>query len=89
MGAVEIIGIVGGSLLAVVSYFLKRTMDEIKEIKDIAIGTKSRVDVLESENLLKIQYLNEKFDNLSSTMKDLTTEIKGLRNEIHKNNNPY
>ncbi len=87
MGGVEIIGIVGGSLLAVVSYFLKRTMDEIKEIKDIAIGTKTRVDVLESENVLKIQYLNEKFDNLSSTMKDLTQEIKSLRNELHEKKN--
>jgi hypothetical protein len=84
MGGIEIIGIVGGCMLAVVSYFLKRTMDEIKEIKDLAVGTKSRVEVLESESLLKNQYLNEKFDNLSATMKDLTQEIKSLRNELHE-----
>lgn len=83
MGTIELIGIVGGCMITIISYFLKRTMDEIKEVKDISILTKSRVDVLESKSFLENQHLNEKFDNLSSTMKDLTSEIKSLRTELH------
>lgn len=87
MGTIEIIGIVGGSMIAIISYFLKRTMDEIKEIKDMSLGTKSKVEILESQSVLQIKYLNEKFDNLSNNMKDLTTEIKSLRNELHEKKN--
>jgi hypothetical protein len=87
MGTIEIIGIVGGSMIAIISYFLKRTMDEIKEIKDMSLGTKSKVEILESQSILQIKYLNEKFDNLSNNMKDLTTEIKSLRNELHEKKN--
>lgn len=87
MGTIELIGVVGGCMIAIISYFLKRTMDEIKEVKDISFTTKSRVDVLESKSFLENQHLNEKFDNLSSTMKDLTSEIKSLRTELHEKKN--
>jgi hypothetical protein len=87
MGTIELIGIVSGCMIAIISYFLKRTMDEIKEVKDVSYGTKSRVDVLESKSILENQHLNEKFDNLSTTMKDLTAEIKSLRNELHDKKN--
>lgn len=84
MELIQVIGVVFGVLLSVIAFFLKGTMDDIKKMKECVYSTKTKVEVMESDYLNKHQNLTEKFDLLNTTMKDLTSEIKNLRAEIHK-----
>jgi len=76
MEAIEVFYIIGGIGLSIISYFLKRTMDELKEIKRIAYDTKEKVAIIEVDYLNKVSNLNEKIDNLQETIKELTIELK-------------
>jgi phage host-nuclease inhibitor protein Gam len=76
MEAIEFFYIIGGIGLSIISYFLKRTMDELKEIKRIAYDTKEKVAIMEIDYLNKVSNLNEKIDNLQETIKELTMELK-------------
>ena len=51
----------GGIMLAVIGFFLRQTMRELKEVKQVAYTTKSKVEVLENDYLNKIE---EKFNAL-------------------------
>lgn len=84
MEILQIIGVAFGLMLGVISFFLKSTMDDIKKMKECVYSTKTKVEVMESDYLNKHQNLTEKFDLLNSTMKDLTSEIKKLSEQIHK-----
>ena len=72
-----------GIMTTIVSYFLKTTMDELKEVKGICYETKTKVNMIEVDYLNKLENHNGKFDTLNQTMKDLTQEIKALRDKIH------
>jgi cell division protein FtsB len=87
MGLPELISSVIGILVAVVAYFLKKNIDDFKKIEEVVQTCKIKIEVMETDHTLKHKYLNEKFDLLNQTMKDLTFEIKGLRNEIHQKKN--
>jgi len=84
MEILQISGVVFGVLLGVISFFLKATMDDIKKMKECVYSTKTKVEVMESDYLNKHQNLTEKFDLLNTTMKDLTSEIKKLSEQIHR-----
>jgi hypothetical protein len=84
MELLQIIGVAFGLMLGVISFFLKSTMDDIKKMKECVYSTKTKVEVMESDYLNKHQNLTEKFDLLNTTMKDLTSEIKKLSEQIHK-----
>lgn len=81
----EILGInvVFGILLSVIAFFLKTTMDDIKKMKECVYSTKTKVEVMESDYLNKHHNLNEKFDMLNQSMRELTAEIKALRGKIN------
>jgi len=84
MEILQVVGIVFGVMLGVISFFLKATMDDIKKMKECVYSTKTKVEVMESDYLNKHQNLTEKFDLLNTTMKDLTSEIKKLSEQIHR-----
>jgi uncharacterized protein YoxC len=84
-------GFVGTIMITVIGYFLNRTikdldkaMEELKDVKQISFETKSKLAVIENEYTLKHSHLSEKFDELCSTVKDLTIEIKQLNIELLK-----
>lgn len=76
MEAIEVFYIIGGIGLGIISYFLKRTMDEIKEVKNMAYDTKEKVSKIEVDYLNKVSNLNDKIENLQETIKELTMELK-------------
>jgi phage host-nuclease inhibitor protein Gam len=76
MDGIDILHLIGGLGLSVIAYFLKRTMDEIKEVKQMSYDTKEKVAKIEVDYLNKISNLNEKIDGLQQTIKDLTDELK-------------
>jgi hypothetical protein len=81
----EILGfnVIFGILLSVIAFFLKGTMDDIKKMKECVYSTKTKVEVMESDYLNKHHNLNEKFDMLNQSMRELTAEIKALRGKIN------
>lgn len=78
----ELLTIIGGIMLAIIGYFLKDTMSQLKEVKDVAYKTKNDLEVLKNDYLNKIEQLNGKFDLLYDAVKDLTDEIKQLNKKI-------
>jgi flagellar capping protein FliD len=84
MEILQVVGIVFGVMLGVISFFLKATMDDIKKMKECVYSTKTKVEVMEKDYLNKHQNLTEKFDLLNTTMRDLTSEIKKLSEQIHR-----
>jgi phage host-nuclease inhibitor protein Gam len=84
MGSIEIFYTIGATGLSIISYFLKKTMDEIKEIKEMTQETKQKVAILEVDYLNKVSVLHEKIENLQESLKELTTELKEFNKNIKK-----
>lgn len=81
----QLLMLVGGLIFSLLGYFLKRTMDELKDVKSIAYENKSQIDLLKLDYKNKIDNLTEKFDELKLTMSELIKEIKELNKRIHGN----
>ncbi len=82
MEMMELLTLIGGAMLTIIGYFLRQTMNELKEIKTIAYSTKTKVEVLENDYLNKIASLNGKFDLLYNALDKLTTKIEELNKRI-------
>jgi hypothetical protein len=83
MEMINLLTIIGGVMLAVIGYFLKRTMDELKDTKSIASSNKSEIELLKLDYKLRFDNLSDKFDELKLTMSELIKEIKELNRRIH------
>jgi peptidoglycan hydrolase CwlO-like protein len=79
METIDILTFIGGIAVSIISYFLKQTMNDLKQVKEIAYETKSKLKVLENDYLNKIDQLNNKFDMLNESIKELTREIKNMK----------
>jgi hypothetical protein len=73
---------IGGLMLAVIGFFLRQTMQEIKEIKKVTYSNKTKIEVMENDYLNKIDNLNQKFDLLYKGLEDLTQEIRELNKKM-------
>ncbi len=82
MEIINLLTFVGGVMLAIISYFLKRTMDELKETKTLAYDNKSKIEMLQVDYKNKIENITQKFDELKLTMSELIKEIKELNKRI-------
>ena len=79
---VAYIEVVGGILLAVVVYFLKKTMEELKETQKISLENKSEISILKTDYKNKIDFFTQKFDELKITISELIKQIKELNKRI-------
>jgi hypothetical protein len=70
--------------IAIIGYFLKQTMEDLRKVKDLSYENKNKLSVMENDYLNKHNHLSEKFDELYVAVKDLTVEIKNLNKEISK-----
>jgi uncharacterized membrane-anchored protein YhcB (DUF1043 family) len=84
MEMLDLLTLIGGVMLGIITYFLKRTMDELKEVKDVAYTAKNDLSVLKNDHINKYEHMSEKFDILCESVKDLTKEIKELNKELNK-----
>jgi uncharacterized protein YoxC len=78
MEAIDILTAIGGVMLSVIGYFLRSSMQEIKEIKKVSYTNKSDIKVLQNEH----GHLVENFEKLYDAVKELTIEIKELNKRI-------
>lgn len=76
-----------GIALGVITYFLKSTIDRLKDVEKQTNLNTQKCSVLEGEYNLKFIHMSEKFDELHSAVRDLTVEIKTLTKEIHQKKN--
>jgi peptidoglycan hydrolase CwlO-like protein len=82
MGTLEVLTFIGGLMLTIIGFFLKKTMNELENVKEVAYDTKVKVKVLENDYMNKIEALNNKFDSLAESIKELNVSIKELNNKI-------
>jgi hypothetical protein len=78
MDMMTLLTIIGGLMLTIIGYFLKATMDELKEIKVLSYKTKSDLELLKNDHINKYANISEKFDSLKDAVVELTKEIKEL-----------
>ena len=72
----------GAISMSVITYFLKKTLDELDKVKIVAYENKNKINIIENDYVNKINSLNEKFDDLKVCLKDLTLEIKELNKKM-------
>jgi dsDNA-specific endonuclease/ATPase MutS2 len=82
MQTIDILTTIGGIMLAIIGYFLKNTMEDLKRVKEVTYETKNKVAVIENDYINKIDALNDKFDLLATSLKELNQSIKELNNRI-------
>lgn len=75
-----------GIPVAIIGYFLKQTMEDLKRVKQMSFENKSQIDIMKNDYQNKIDHMAEKFDELKQTMNDLIKEIKELNKVWHKRN---
>ena len=78
----EILTLIGGLSISIISYFLKQTMEDLKNVKSIGYETKIKLAVLEKDYLNKIESLNDKFDMLYTAIEKLSDKIERLNESI-------
>jgi len=79
-----VINLVGTAILAVIGWFLKSTIEELRSGKDLAVKANNDISVIKVDYMNKYDHLTEKFDELATSVKDLTKEIKELNKELQK-----
>lgn len=82
MTTIDLLTFIGGIMLAIIGYFLKKTMDDLKDVKIMAYSTKNELDILKNDHINKHNNLTEKFDELKTSVQDLTKEIKELNKRL-------
>lgn len=80
----DIILYIGGILLGIIGFFLRKVLDEQKELKTIVWRTERDLEILKTDHINKYNRLEEKFDDLHQAVKDLTQEIKSLNTQLSK-----
>jgi competence protein ComGF len=78
MEMIDLLTTIGGIMLAVIGWFLKQTMAELKDVKEMSYSTKNQLDVLKNDHINKYANMTDKFDELKLAVVDLTKEIKEL-----------
>lgn len=74
-----------GAAVAVISYFLKATMTELKEVKSQAAENRASLEILKVDYANKFEHLTEKVSELKETLNDLIREIRVLNKSMHSN----
>ena len=74
--------------VAVIGYFLKDTMNELKTVKSQAADNRASLEILKVDYANKFEHLTEKVGELKETLNDLIKEISVLNKSMHSNSNP-
>ena len=69
-------------MMSIIGFFLRQTMQELKDVKKIAYETKTKVEVMENDYINKIASLNQKFDLLYNAIDKLSTQIEELNKRM-------
>jgi hypothetical protein len=84
MEVINILTFIGGLMLAVIGYFLKNTMEELKSVKALSYETKNQLDILKNDHINKYANMSDKMEELKVAVYDLTKEISALNKSINR-----
>jgi peptidoglycan hydrolase CwlO-like protein len=82
MDMLPLLTVIGGVMLSIIGYFLKKTMDDLRSVKEMSYDNRSKIELLQNDYNNKYNNLSEKFDELKLTMNELIKEIKELNKRI-------
>lgn len=77
-------GVIVTIITCIIGYFLRGTMEDIKELKKQVNSNKTELDVLTNDHTVKHEHMSDKFEELKDSVKELTHEIKSLTRELVK-----
>ena len=82
MEITQIITIIVGIVIAILSYFTKATMDRLSKVEEMAIATKIKLEILENDHQNKYNNLEFKMEALTALIKELSADIKELNKRL-------
>ena len=82
MDMLPLLTVIGGVMLSIIGFFLKKTMDDLRSVKEMSYDNRSKIELLQNDYNNKHNNLSEKFDELKLTMNELIKEIKELNKRI-------
>ena len=71
------------AVAGIIAYFLKKTMDELKEIKSVSYSNREEISVMKVEFKSKDELMSEK---LTHEIEKLNINLKNLTAQITKQN---
>lgn len=77
----EILLYIGGGLLGIVSYFLRKTMEEHKTIQNQVAELKNKIDLTHQASEIKIQNIEKE---LNTNLRELNKKIDHITQCIDK-----
>jgi len=82
MDMTQVITIIAGIIISVLSYFTKATMDRLSKVEDTASATKIKLEILQNDHTNKNENLQEKIEALTAIVKELSIDIKELNKRL-------
>ena len=77
----EVLLYIGGGLLGIVSYFLRKTMEEHKTIQNQVVELKNKIDLTHQASEIKIQNIEKE---LNTNLRELNKKIDHITQCIDK-----
>ena len=71
-----------GVLISIIGYFLKETMDDLKDVQKMAQDTKIDLGLVKLDTKNKYDNLLEKISELSETNKEIISELKQIKDKM-------
>ena len=68
-----------GVLISIIGYFLKKTMEDLKDVRVVAQETKIDLGLFKLDNKNKYDNLLEKIQQLFETNKEIISELKQIK----------
>jgi len=77
----EVVLYIGGGLLGIVSYFLRKVMEEHKSVQDQVIELRNKIDLTHQASEIKIQNIEKE---LNTNLRELNKKIDHITQCIDK-----
>ena len=77
----EVLIYIGGGLLGIVSYFLRKVMEEHKSVQDQVIELRNKIDLTHQASEIKIQNIEKE---LNTNLRELNKKIDHITQCIDK-----
>ena len=71
-----------GVLISIIGYFLKETMDDLKDVQKMAQDTKIDLGLVKLDTKNKYDNLLEKIEQLFDTNKEIISELKQIKDKM-------
>ena len=78
----SLVMLIFGILISIIGYFLKETMDDLKDVQNMAQETKIDLGLVKLDTKNKYDNLLEKIEQLFETNKEIISELKQIKDKM-------